>query len=125
MDLRTEGLTAPVPEPLARDLYHIVREALVNAVRHGEASRVQVAITATPGREVSISVRDNGRGFPFAGRFSGEALARMDAGPKTLRERVASLSGSLAVESSGGGRPPRHSTAGRLRSARMTGPSGW
>lgn len=103
VDLEADGLSEPVPEPLARDVYHIVREALVNAVRHGEASRARVVIAVTPEREVSISVHDNGRGFPFVGSFSGEALARMGAGPKTLRERVASLRGSLAVDSSAAG----------------------
>jgi signal transduction histidine kinase len=103
VDLQAEGLSEPVSDALARDVYHIVREALVNAVRHGEASRVGVTIAAVPARGVSIRVHDNGRGFPFQGRMTGEALARLDAGPKTLRERVAALRGSLEVESSAAG----------------------
>lgn len=103
-DLRVEvdadGFGAPVPESLGREVYHLVREALVNAARHGEASSVVVRLQEQPGGAVAIDVMDDGRGFPFHGRYAGDALDALNLGPKSLRERVGALQGSLTVESS-------------------------
>lgn len=98
-DLRIEGLEEPIPEPLAREVYHLVREALVNAARHGEASAVRVAIRRAADGPLSIAVADNGRGFPFQGRLSHADLARGSLGPRNLFERVSSLRGTLELES--------------------------
>jgi signal transduction histidine kinase len=102
-ELRTQGLEGPISEALARDVYHVVREALVNAVRHGEASAVRIQIVRGPDDALSITVADNGRGFPFQGRYSHHELAGSHLGPRTLLERVASLHGTLAIESSASG----------------------
>lgn len=98
-DLRIEGLEEPIAEPLAREVYHLVREALVNAARHGEASAVRVAIRRAADGQLSIAVADNGRGFPFEGRLSHAALSQGSLGPRNLFERVSSLRGTLDVES--------------------------
>ncbi len=102
-ELRMQGLEGAIPEPLARDVYHVVREALVNAVRHGEASAVRVQITRGDGDSLSITIVDNGRGFPFEGRYSHADLLRGHLGPRTLLERIASLKGTLAIDSSRSG----------------------
>lgn len=99
VELRTEGLEEPIPEPLAREVYHLVREALVNAARHGEASAVRVEIRRAADGPLSIAVADNGRGFPFEGRLSHADLARGSLGPRNLFERVSSLRGTLELES--------------------------
>lgn len=100
--LRTEGLER-IPESLAREVYLVVREALVNAVRHGEATAVQVEIACGEDGQLAISVADNGRGFPVAGKFTHSALAAGNFAPRTLLERVTSLHGTLALESSTAG----------------------
>jgi signal transduction histidine kinase len=100
--LRTEGLER-IPEPLAREIYLVVREALVNAVRHGEATVVQVEITGGEDGQLAISVADNGKGFPVTGRFSHAELAGGNFAPRTLLERITSLRGRLALESSPAG----------------------
>lgn len=99
VDLEAGGLPASIPEPLTREIYHLVREALVNAVRHGGANRVRVTLAGDEDDQVAISVVDNGRGFPFEGRFAADALAVKDLGPRNLRERVNACDGSLVVES--------------------------
>jgi len=48
-------------------------------------------------------VADNGRGFPFEGRYDLASLDRAGQGPRTLKERVAALGGSLTIESSPAG----------------------
>lgn len=101
-ELRTEGLER-IPEPLAREVYLVVREALVNAVRHGEATAVQVEISGGADGQLAISVTDNGKGFPVVGRFTHAALAAGDFAPRTLLERVTSLRGALTLESSPAG----------------------
>jgi signal transduction histidine kinase len=103
VELDTGGLARSVPERLGREVYHLVREALVNAARHGEAASVQVRVAQSAGSEVAITVTDDGRGFPFQGRYADGDLAELNLGPKSLRERVAALRGSLVVESSSTG----------------------
>ncbi len=100
VELQAEGLHRPLPAPLAREIYHMVREALVNAVRHGQASTVRLEVEVREGQPLRLSVTDNGCGFPFAGRYSGVQLAAQNLGPRTLRERVAALEGTLELESS-------------------------
>jgi signal transduction histidine kinase len=103
VELDAGGLDRPVPERLGREVYLLVREALVNAARHGEATSVVVRLADDRAEEVAITVTDDGRGFPFQGRYADRALAELDLGPKSLRERVAALRGSLTVESGPGG----------------------
>lgn len=88
---------AAVPEPLARDVYHLVREALINAARHGAADSARVRVGGHAGT-IRLSIEDHGRGFPFAGRFSGEELAARGEGPRSLRERVDALGGELVLD---------------------------
>lgn len=102
VELETDGLGAEVPEGLEREIYHIVREALVNAVRHGEASVVRVSIRAR-GDRITLTVADNGSGFPFEGRYPHAELVRRNLGPRTLRERVSALNGTVALDSSRSG----------------------
>ncbi len=96
VDLRTEG---DAPEALGREVVHLVREALVNAVRHGGARGARVHLVAA-GDRLRLEIADDGCGFPFVGRFTGEEMARRGEGPRSLRERVAALDGHLELESS-------------------------
>ncbi|HEX5757695.1 MAG TPA: histidine kinase [Thermoanaerobaculia bacterium] len=100
--LAIDGANGELPERLGRDIYHIVREAMVNAVRHGNASAVDAAIRVA-GDGVAIVVADNGGGFPFAGRFSHADLVAQNLGPRTLRDRVTALAGALTLDSSPAG----------------------
>jgi signal transduction histidine kinase len=103
-DLRME--LSPVPSLVrsasAGDIYRIIQEASVNAARHGKASEVRVGLVVDDGT-LAISVADNGCGFPFHGRFDHTAIEAVRHGPRTLRERVVALGGTLAIESSGAG----------------------
>lgn len=87
-----------LPWTMAQEIYFIIQEAMINAVRHARASSIQAEITSTD-HQLQIIVTDNGHGFPFDGRYDHAALAGMDLGPIVLRERVTSLGGRLAIES--------------------------
>ena len=100
LDLKLGG--NKVPSDLTNNVYFIVTEALFNAVRHAHASSVRVELVAEP-HELRIVVADNGCGFPFRGRYDNAALDALNIGPATLKERIASLQGTLVVESSGSG----------------------
>jgi signal transduction histidine kinase len=96
----------------ATHLYRIVQEALTNAVRHGRASRISIAI-ASDARYINISIRDNGRGFA-----AGNAR-RGGIGLKTMHYRAQMLQGELTIGAARGGgtvvrcRCPQGSGAGR------------
>ncbi|MEO8276660.1 MAG: histidine kinase [Thermoanaerobaculia bacterium] len=96
--LETSQLSEDLSDDAAHDVYHIVREGLVNAVRHGDATRVEIQLSGADAGRLALSIVDNGHGFPFQGRFGHEELARMQAGPRTLRERVVARGGSLVLE---------------------------
>ncbi len=87
-----------VPDHLVNDVFLLIHEALVNAARHARATSLQLALLREPDR-LSIAVVDDGQGFPFHGQFTLEDLARREMGPRTLRERVAALGGSLLLDS--------------------------
>lgn len=98
----TEPEHLKVPDHLVNDVFLLIHEALVNAARHAKASSLQLALLREP-RQLSIAVADDGQGFPFQGRFTLEDLARDQRGPRTLRERVTALGGSMVLETGPGG----------------------
>jgi signal transduction histidine kinase len=44
-------------------------------------------------------VEDNGKGFPFQGRFNLVTLEYMKRGPVTLKERIGLLGGEMVLDS--------------------------
>jgi signal transduction histidine kinase len=102
IDVQVQLPERRIPTALAYEIYYIVHEALSNAARHAKASAVQVGLTLQDD-QVRITVSDNGRGFPFHGCYDLAALTAMQRGPLMLNERVASLGGSLTLDSSAAG----------------------
>lgn len=83
-----------VAPELREDLARIVREAVSNAARHGEATTVTVSLSNANG--IRVSVTDNGKGFdPDAPRRRGFGLTSM-------RERTEIFGGRIEVRSSPG-----------------------
>jgi len=102
VELRTNGAPARVPGSLAYEVSRIVREAVVNAAKHAQGSTVRVELGVQNGH-LTIAVADNGRGFSFQGHYDQTALNQLKLGPVCLKERIASLGGSLAIDSTGAG----------------------
>jgi signal transduction histidine kinase len=100
LDLKPDGTA--VPSDLINEVYFIITEALFNAGRHAHASSVRVELTADS-HELHIMVADNGCGFPFRGRYDHATLIARNIGPATLKERIASLQGTLTIESTQNG----------------------
>ena len=89
LDMTSDQQT--VAEPLAHEFELLLREAIANAVRHGNATsaRVQARIV---GHTVRMTIIDNGRGFPA----SEEAPF-----PRSITQRVQHLGGTLDISTSG------------------------
>ena len=102
VELKMDGLDGQVPAVLAREIYQIIREGLVNAARHAHASVVEVDLKADD-HNARITVSDNGCGFPFRGHYDDAALASTGLGPAVIKSRVASLGGALNIDSSESG----------------------
>jgi signal transduction histidine kinase len=91
-------------------VYRLVQEALTNVAKHAGASRVEVRVSDRAG-DLEVTVRDDGTGFDPAIDSPGFGLIGM-------RERVALVHGTLAVESApGAGTTLRASIPTRRRAA--------
>lgn len=88
-----------LPAAIDRAVPLMVHEAIVNALKHGQPSRVAVTVERD-GDQLSILVTDDGHGFPFRGRYTHKALAASDVGPRSLLDRVQALGGEVSIESS-------------------------
>jgi PAS domain S-box-containing protein len=85
-------LTTPaerLPEPIEAAAYYVVAEAVTNAVKHAEATAIDVRVTVPNGRVV-VEIADDGVGG--ADPSGGSGLSG-------LADRVAVLDGILRVES--------------------------
>jgi PAS domain S-box-containing protein len=102
VELKMDGLDGQVPAVLAREIYQIIREGLVNAGRHSHASVVQVDLQADD-HNARVALSDNGRGFPLRGHYNDAALTSTGLGPAVMKSRIAALGGSLNIDSSESG----------------------
>ncbi|MBI4464359.1 MAG: hypothetical protein HY647_06605 [Acidobacteria bacterium] len=83
---------------VCREVGRIVQEALVNVRRHSGAKNVVVSLTLQDGNW-KLVIDDDGRGFPFSGRFTQAELDDVRKGPLVIKERVRSIRGDLTVDS--------------------------
>jgi signal transduction histidine kinase len=100
--IRVHGASVSPSAEIEEATPRMIHEAIANALKHGQPSRVTVDVTMDDA-DLHVVVADDGRGFPFRGRYDHVQLAALNIGPVSLRERVTSLGGELAVESSGVG----------------------
>ncbi|MFJ3169373.1 sensor histidine kinase [Streptomyces roseus] len=91
-ELRTRG---PLPEPPASVAHHILSitaEALENARRHAEASRVTVTAAADP-TELTVTIEDDGRGLPPDARHTQGRYGLLG-----MAERARAMGARLTIE---------------------------
>lgn len=80
---------SPLPDAVATTAYYVASEAITNAVKHAEATRIVLEVVRR-GDQLVVRVSDDGVGGARLGVRSG------------LRDRVAALGGSLRVASPDG-----------------------
>jgi len=93
-------LEGSVSGDLCSGIYWIVQEALTNAGRHARARHARAEVKLGKWSDcIRIAVADDGCGFPFRGRFDLAQLSARGLGPRSLKQRVASLNGDLVLSS--------------------------
>jgi signal transduction histidine kinase len=93
-------VTGPIQRLDAAKEHHLLRiglEALTNALKHGQATRIDIELSFTAD-STRLMVTDNGQGLDSAERATGGA----HFGLQGIRERVDKLGGVLDIHSSPG-----------------------
>jgi len=90
-----------MPAKVCREFLRIVQEGLVNVRKHSKARHALVRLSSSDS-QWSLTMEDDGNGFPFAGRLTQEELDQMGKGPMIIKERVRLIAGALTVESNPG-----------------------
>ena len=90
-----------MPPQVCREVARIVQEGLVNVRKHSGARQVLVRL-GDLGGDLNVIIEDDGRGFPFAGRWAQGDLEKMGKGPLIIKERVRLIEGELTIESTPG-----------------------
>ena len=98
LDVCVVGTLFRFPAEAEIGAYRIIQEALNNAVKHSDATFVEVNVRFAD-ELVEVVVRDDGRGFPVEEATS---IYSKKAGLIGMRERARSLGGKLSVSSTVG-----------------------
>ena len=80
-------------EEIDATIYRIVQEGITNAIRHGNATRIDINLSLD-GSRIGVAVLDNG---------VGTAEITEGIGMAGIRERVSQLGGGLSAGNSAGG----------------------
>jgi PAS domain S-box-containing protein len=95
VELTTDESVSHVPEDVALCLYRVAQEALSNAVKHSDTSKISVSVTEPVG-STRMEIKDFGIGFDPAAQTGGLGMASM-------RERLRIVGGQLFIQSIPGG----------------------
>lgn len=91
---------AVIPDAVAVALYRVLQEAMTNVTKYARAKSVDAHLKIT-GREVELSVSDNGAGFDLETIMSRRIQDR-GLGLVGMRERLELLKGSLTIDTAPG-----------------------
>jgi PAS domain S-box-containing protein len=95
--LQVDAAVDSVPPALQHAALRIVQEALLNAHRHAQPTRVDVQI-AVDDQQLTVSVADDGRGMPMDQGEPG-----LGVGIPGMRARAQQFAGNLAISSDASG----------------------
>jgi signal transduction histidine kinase len=93
--LDCDGYAFPDDDHLSNHLYHIAKEAVSNAIRHGRPERIVVGLHTQNGATI-LEVRDNGNGMPA------EGPGNSGMGMHIMRCRADMIGARLTMDSSPG-----------------------
>jgi signal transduction histidine kinase len=89
-----EAAVALIPPQQTADIMNILREAVSNSLRHGQARHITL-LAGRSDQTIALAVQDDGAGFTTTVAGTGHGLPNMQA-------RAAALGGSVQVESTPG-----------------------
>jgi signal transduction histidine kinase len=89
------GAEPDLPDRIAGQLLLLAQEAITNAIKHAEPSRIRIALEFTDTR-IDLGITDDGHGFDPA---NAPGMAEGHLGLQGMRERIKRLGGRLEIES--------------------------
>jgi two-component system, NarL family, sensor histidine kinase UhpB len=93
IDRRIDSTISRLPDGVELAVYRIGQEALTNALRHADASRIEIVLEKRGDPEhLRLTVHDDGRGTIYVADVEG-------GGIRGMRERAITIGGELAVVS--------------------------
>ncbi|MFB3095988.1 MAG: sensor histidine kinase, partial [Candidatus Acidiferrales bacterium] len=101
VETQIEPVQENLPEGVCREVVLILREALHNVRKHAGARQVLVRLRQDENC-LRLVVDDDGRGMPFSGTYTQEALMEKGLAPVSICERLRGLGGTLTIESTPG-----------------------
>jgi PAS domain S-box-containing protein len=107
VEFQEDGKPKPLGQETGVALYQMVRELLVNVVKHASATKVRVSIEKARGK-IIIGVTDDGTGFE-ASESPWRGSGKRGFGLFNIRHRLEHMGGKLDIESKAG-----HGTRVRL-----------
>lgn len=93
--VRVSGSAPQLSPPVAAHVFHVVSEAISNAIRHAGASEVRASLTMSH-ECLAATVVDDGRGLEANGR-------RESHGLQSMADRAELIGGTLQIDSADGG----------------------
>jgi two-component system sensor histidine kinase UhpB len=100
-----DGIPRSYGDSIDLTIYRCIQEGLTNAIRHAQASRVEIALAEKRGdndrpsedgpAELILTIRDDGRGIAPG--------TPMGFGMRGMQERVQGLGGSYTIRAANGG----------------------
>jgi signal transduction histidine kinase len=103
VDIQTLGRDDRLPDDVAAVLYRLVQEGLTNVLKHADASKVSIVLEKKK-QGLALVIEDDGVGFDSetVGRLASGSGRPPGLGLSGMKERVALLGGTIAIESSQG-----------------------
>jgi signal transduction histidine kinase len=91
VDLQTDGRFDALPDKHRTCVYRVVQEATTNCVRHADAKKIQIRVSADD-TQLHVRVSDDGRGLDTD-------QPRRGFGLRGIEERVKELHGTMTISS--------------------------
>ncbi|HLH31497.1 MAG TPA: sensor histidine kinase, partial [Terriglobia bacterium] len=100
IECHSEGKSRAIAREIEVALYRCCQEAISNAIRHADASSIEVVVYFEPG-ELRVTVEDDGKGFDPRKLYDSNSRI-MSSGFWTIRQRMADLGAAFRVSTSKG-----------------------
>lgn len=102
VDFRTAGIQGRLAPEVETALFRACQEALTNAIKHAQAQLVEVRLTRCH-PHIILTIQDNGIGFIPGRKNPQGSNASGQFGLLGMRERVASVGGTIRLTTNSGG----------------------
>ncbi len=97
IQMKTNVKNIPLPPSIAVQLFRIVQEAIINSIKHSQASAISVMINKRDGH-LTLVVRDNGKGFNSK-QIDRQLIHKRSLGLKIMNERAIKIGATCTIKS--------------------------